>query len=135
MFTFVLRPAKAKSLLCLPRLTNTISASSSSSSHSPAQIQNQPLQCAIDKTILSKVYEHSRPPTWQYEMEYSTESLLECIIQALKLQKLTICSEISVFQSRPDLWLLYKSIEGHSYPIGVIEVKKPNSTLKDDSML
>ena len=141
-FTFVLRPAKAKSLLCLPRLTNTISASSSSSSHSPAQIQNQPLQCAIDETILSKVYEHSRPPTWQDEMGYSTEAdvqfrvreLLECILQALKLQHLTICSEISVFQSRPDLWLLYKSIEGHSYPIGVIEVKKPNSALKNDSM-
>ena len=142
-FTFVLCPAKAKSLLYLPHLTKTISASSSSSIHSPAKIQIQSrFLGTIDKTILNKVYEHSRPPTWQDEMEYSTEAdvqfhvrlLLECIIQALGLQNLTIFSEISVFQSRPDLWLLYKSFEGHSYPIGVIEVKKPNSTLENDSM-
>ena len=59
---------------------------------------------------------------------------METVVDALKLN-INISNEISVFQSRPDLWILHRKFyEGHSVPIGVVEVKKPTSNLNNERM-
>ena len=131
-------------LVKIPTVTAALSYCSSKSSHEATIINTRPFSILQDKNMLNKVYSFPRPRYWSDSMECHSESdvstlvkvFLSYVLTALGLSnELVIASEVSVFQSRPDLWLLRKVFSsGHSIPIGVLEVKKPGTNLDNQQM-
>ena len=72
----------------------------------------------------------------EHDVQRHVMSLLDHVLMALKLDhELVLASDVSVFESRPDVWFLRKvSVTGHSVPIGVVEVKKPCTNLNNERM-
>ena len=122
----------------LPQLIPAVSLSLSKASvHKVVSILTKPLGMLKDNTFINNVCHFPRPNIWEDLIMCRSEGdaqlhvwlLMGTVVTALKLD-IHITNEISVFQPYTDLWiLLKKSFEGHSIPIGVVEVRKPNSNL------
>ena len=133
---------KGAELSKIPTVKATLSCCPSISSHEATHINIRSLGMLSDEDILKQVYTFPRPLDWSDSMECHSESDVACLVKSLLSYVLTalelnndlvIASEVSVFESRPDLWLLRKVlVAGHSIPIGVVEVKKPCTNLNEE---
>ena len=125
----------------IPTVPAVLSCCPSKSSYEATNIITRSLGMLRDEDVLKKVYTFPRPLHWSDSMECHGESdvahlvrtLLSYVLTALELNsELVIASEVSVFETRPNLLLLRKVlVAGHSIPIGVVEVKKPCTDLNN----
>ena len=118
-----------------PKLTFSRVLKSSKQYNAPAQINIMPLGCAASVADIDKVlnFQSSR---FLGKIEYACEGdvkfylrcMLHDVIRALgEEQRISISSEVTLSELRPDLWLLMLQ---NDFPIGFVEVKKPSRDFK-----
>ena len=112
----------------------SLSSTQAHSDHDPATIELKHLEMPGEAIVL-KLQKYQIYDTWNVDyLHYYNETdirnyvaeVLRMIIYALKLKDVEVRCEISVFELRPDLWLVQRRHNhNHFTPIGVVEVKRP----------
>ncbi|KAL5457513.1 hypothetical protein EMCRGX_G034779 [Ephydatia muelleri] len=130
-----LEEEQGRTLQRLPPLEPfSLSSTQAHSDHDPATIELKHLEMPGEAIVL-KLQKYQIYDTWNVDyLHYYNETdirnyvaeVLRMIIYALKLKDVEVRCEISVFELRPDLWLVQRRHNhNHFTPIGVVEVKRP----------
>lgn len=80
--------------------------------------------CRLDSSVLWQIHEVNGSLDWGSESDIQgmVKQVLQTAIYTVGLKgKLKCFNELSIFDLRPDIWIVY----GGGIPIGVVEVKKP----------
>lgn len=80
--------------------------------------------CRLDSSVLWQIYEENGSLDWGSERDIQgmVKQVLQSAIYTVGLKgKLKCINELSIFDLRPDIWIVY----GGGMPIGVVGVKKP----------
>eukprot|EP00731_Ephydatia_muelleri_P032176 Em0023g683a len=130
-----LEEEQGRTLQRLPPLEPfSLSSTQAHSDHDPATIELKHLEMPGEAIVL-KLQKYQIYDTWNVDyLHYYNETdirnyvaeVLRMIIYALKLKDVEVRCVISVFELRPDLWLVQRRHNhNHFTPIGVVEVKRP----------
>jgi hypothetical protein len=110
------------------------SSSSENKKHSPAQLVEKTFAVLTDLELLNEgasIWETAKNNQLLLHTESDIQGFVKLVlgdaIAAAGLKdELHLANELSVVDLRPDIWLVLSS---HRMPVGVIEVKKPGSTI------